>query len=88
MQKAQEKDLINLVNNSSKLIGTRQVLKAIINGAVTKVIVANNIYEVLFEKIKDECAKHHIPMVRAFTKFDLGTLCHIDVDCAVVGLVK
>ncbi len=88
MQKAQEKDLINLINNSSKLIGTRQVLKAIINGTITKVIVANNIDTELFNKIKGECTNHNIPMVRAFTKYDLGKLCHLSVDCAVVGIVK
>ncbi len=83
-----QKDLTKLINNSSKLIGTRQVLKAIINGTIAKVIIATNIDEVLFSKLKSECSNYNIPMVREFSKHELGKMCNIDVDCAVIGILK
>lgn len=86
MLEVHQKDLINIINNSSKLIGTRQVLKAIINGTVDKVIIATNVDEVLSNKVKGECSNHNIPMIREFTMSELGKLCGIDVGCAVVGL--
>ena len=77
-----------LINNSSKLIGTRQVLKAIIHGDITQVIIAANTDEGLREQITAECKIGNIPFQIALTKSELGKLCKLDVPCAVVGLLK
>jgi len=83
-----DNSLTKLINNSSKLIGTRQVLKAVINGKITQVIIAADADDRLKEQVAAACKQGNIPILSTLSKCELGKLCKIQVPCAVIGIVK
>ena len=86
--KMNQQDITNLINNSSKLIGTRQVLKAIMGNTLQLVVIAKDTDSGLKEQILHECSTKNIPVVECFTKQELGSLAGIDVMCACIGILN
>lgn len=79
-------NLTEILNNSLKFVGTRQVLKAIEGKEISKVYLANNIDKSIVERVTKSCKSHNIPYEVVCSKESLGHLCNIDVPCAVVGV--
>ncbi|MCM1306545.1 MAG: ribosomal L7Ae/L30e/S12e/Gadd45 family protein [Bacteroides sp.] len=80
--------LIEMLNHSSKVVGSKQVLKGISDGTIRCVIVATDADADLRKKIT-ACAKaHSVEMQRVSSKRQLGELAGIEVAAAVVGLQK
>ena len=79
--------LIQMLNHSSKVVGSKQVLKGM-SGTVRCVIVATDADVDLRKKIVD-CAKAgNVAIVRVQSKRHLGELAGIEVAAAVVGILK
>jgi len=81
-------DIKKLINNSSVLVGTRQVLKACAKGALRCVILASDADESICNKIVQTCAQHNTEVYNFPSKRELGKLAGIDVASAVVGIEK
>lgn len=87
MQKTMEREkLIEKLNNSSKVVGSKQVLKGISEGTVRCVIVASDADAELRRKIVSCADAHKVKVERVPSKRYLGELAGIEVAAAVVGL--
>ena len=83
-----ESEVTKIVNNSSVLIGTRQVSKAIIDATISKIIVAKDIDKHMLDKLQLSVQDKNIPLVFGPTKNELGKIVNIEVPCAVIGICK
>ena len=80
--------LIDKLNNSSKVVGSKQVLKGISDGTVRCVIVATDADADLRKKIVSSAKLANVEIIRVPSKRHLGELAGIEVAAAVVGLMK
>lgn len=80
--------LIEKLNDSSKVVGSKQVLKGISDGTVRCVIVAADADAELRKKIVLSARTHNVKVVRVPSKRHLGEAAGIEVATAVVGLTK
>ncbi len=78
----------HLLSNSSKLIGTKAVLKGVANKDIRCVILASDIEAVVTNKVKSSCEKYGIQIIEYPSRHELGKLCGIEVACACVGIIK
>ena len=81
-------DYINLIKNSQKLVGLKQVIAGIINDTVRCVLVSCDSDDFIMRAIADVVSTRDIPISVVCNKRKLGKLCGIDVACAVVGILK
>ena len=81
-------EIIKLINNSSILVGTKQVLSACAKDALRGVILASDADESLCGKVTEACKKHNTEIIIFPSKHELGTIAGIDVASAVVGIEK
>ena len=80
--------LINMLNSSSKVVGSKQVLKGISDGTIRCVIVATDADADLRKRIVSSAKLAKVEIIRVPSKRHLGELAGIDVAAAVVGLIK
>ncbi|MBB5174992.1 50S ribosomal protein L7ae-like protein [Texcoconibacillus texcoconensis] len=71
-----------------KLVGTKQTLKALEDGKVTEVVVAEDIDEQVKQKIFSSANRRGVPIVTVDSMKKLGKACGIDVGAATVALKK
>ncbi|MGV8906133.1 MAG: L7Ae/L30e/S12e/Gadd45 family ribosomal protein [Acetobacterium sp.] len=72
----------------SKVIGTKQTLKAVKDGKALKVFLAEDTEEHIKKSIIDCCNEHNITVERVETKIGLGRSGGIDRGAAVITIVK
>jgi large subunit ribosomal protein L7A len=77
-----------LKKNPAKVIGLKQVLRAIDEGAIGCVIVAEDCDEAYNEKVLRAVKGKGIEFLTVGSKTELGNLCAIDVACGIVGLLS
>ena len=80
--------LIDMLNSSSKVVGSKQVLRGISDGTVRCVIVATDADADLRKKIVSSAKLAKVEIIRVPSKRHLGELAGIEVAAAVVGLMK
>ena len=68
------------------IIGTKQTLKAMNNGEVCEVYIAEDADQHITDKILGEAKKLGIPYVMVDSKKKLGKACKIDVDASTVAI--
>lgn len=83
-----DKDVIRLLESSKRFVGTKQVLKALSEGTVGCVIVAEDADGFIKNKIVDKAKIAKAEILYYPSMESLGKLCEIDVKAAVVGLIK
>lgn len=89
LQESMEREkLIDMLNHSSKVVGSKQVLKGISDGTVWCAIVASDADADLRKKIASAAAKHGVKIEKMPSKRHLGELAGIEVATAVVGLTE
>lgn len=71
---------------SRMIIGTKQALKAMDNGEVSEVFIAEDVDQHITDKIMDEAVKLNIPFTLVDSKKKLGEACNIDVNASVVAI--
>jgi large subunit ribosomal protein L7A len=76
------------LKDSRKVIGTKQVKKALARGEVKKVYVATDAEPFVIEPIIELCRQKQVEIGTAETMKSLGTACGIDVGSAAVALLK
>ncbi|MDO4483548.1 MAG: ribosomal L7Ae/L30e/S12e/Gadd45 family protein [Clostridia bacterium] len=77
------------LNNSEKrIVGTKQVLRALKAGTLSKAYVANDADTFLFQRIVTAAEAAGVPVKRVGSMKELGQACHITVDTAAAGVLK
>ncbi|WP_164670671.1 50S ribosomal protein L7ae-like protein [Virgibacillus doumboii] len=71
---------------SRLLIGTKQTLKAMKNGDVSEVFIADDADQHIIEKIERAANELNVPCVRVDSKKKLGAACGIDVGASAVAV--
>lgn len=79
---------IDLVKNSPKLVGLKQVLAGIIDGTVRCVLVSYDSDEFVKKAISEAVVGKDIRQVALYSKRQLGKMCGIDVPASVVGITE
>ncbi|MDX8047378.1 50S ribosomal protein L7ae-like protein [Gracilibacillus sp. S3-1-1] len=70
--------------NTEKIIGTKQVLKAIKNGHAKEVIIASDADLHLTSRVSQTATEHSVPISYVDSMKELGKACGIDVGAATV----
>jgi len=72
--------------NTEKIIGTKQVSKAIKNGEANEVIIARDADLHITTKISQLATEHQVPCDYVDSMKELGKACGIDVGAATVAI--
>jgi large subunit ribosomal protein L7A len=75
------------IRDHARVIGTKQVNKAIAKGQVDKVYLARDAEPHIVEPIHELCRQKNISVVMVDTMESLGKACGIEVGAAAVALV-
>ena len=65
------------------IVGARQSMKALVNGKVEEVYMAEDSDEFIKEEFIRECSARDIRIIRYSTKAELGRDCGIEIGAAV-----
>jgi large subunit ribosomal protein L7A len=76
------------VKSGKKVIGTKQVKKAIIKGLAMKVYLAEDAEPHVIVPLQELCRQHEVEVEAIKTMKDLGDACGIEVGSAAVALTK
>lgn len=79
--------LSNLEKNE-KVVGTKQVRRAILSGNVQVVFIAKDAEEKVVGDLKILCNKKNIEIVYVDTMKELGKACGIDISAASAALLN
>jgi len=78
-------DLERIINSPNRIIGYKQVMRGLKEGAVTAVALAGDTDKVMRAEIIRACRGRDIKIAGVRSKAELGAMCGIDVGCAVCG---
>lgn len=76
------------IKNGNKVIGTKQVKKAVARGLVKRVYLAGDAEPHVVEPIKELCADHQVEVEFIEKMETLGKACGIEVGSAAVALLN
>ena len=71
-----------------KVVGTKQVLRALKSGTVSRVYAANDADTFIYQQVVRSAEEAGIPCVRAASMKELGMICGVAVPTAAAGLLK
>jgi len=78
---------LNELREGNKVIGTKQVKKAIIKGLVQKVYLADDAEPHIISPLRDLCQQHQVEIEEVDNMEQLGSACGIEVSAAAVALL-
>jgi large subunit ribosomal protein L7A len=82
-------DLNQIKSNKEKVIGLKQTLRAIQQGQVKVIYMADDLDDHILLKITELCRDTGIPLIPVrLNQKEFGRLCQIEVGAAVVALLK
>ena len=73
---------------TARVVGTKQLLRALDEGKVKMVFVAADADPFLTKRITDRCLDRDIPCREAPTAREIGEACGIDVSAAAAGVLR
>lgn len=77
-----------LKQSANRVVGTKQVLRALKAGTLARVYVANDSDTFLFQRVARAAEEAGVPAVRVNTMKELGEACKVAVDTAAAGILK
>ena len=77
-----------LADVDRRVVGTKQVLRALDEGRVAHAYVAQDADLLLTKRVVDRCYDMEIPCTQVESMEKLGRACGIDVKAAAAGLLK
>ncbi len=80
--------LIDMLKGSSKVVGSKQVLKGLSEGTIRCVIVASDADADLKKSLCAAANKHRVPVSYVSSKKKLGEAAGVEVAAAAVGLTS
>ena len=72
--------------SKKRVVGTKQVLRGIKAGTLTRVYIANDVDTFLYERVVRAAEAARIPVVRVATMKELGQACGVAVETAAAGI--
>ncbi len=75
------------IRDHARVIGTKQVTKAIAKGQVDIVYLAHDAEPHIIDPIRELCGQKNIKVIMVDTMESLGKACEIEVGAAAVALV-
>ncbi|WP_110955683.1 L7Ae/L30e/S12e/Gadd45 family ribosomal protein [Anaerosinus massiliensis] len=79
---------LDTLKTAKKVIGIKQVMKAVNKGLCKKVFIAQDADLRVVDPLKNLCEKHGIEVVEIATMIELGKACTIEVGAAAVAVLK
>ena len=73
---------------SRKVVGTKQVLRALRAGTVSRVYVCNDADTFIFQQVVRSAEEAGVPCVRVASMKELGMVCGVSVNAAAAGLLR
>lgn len=80
--------LRDLSDASRRVVGTKQLLRAIREGRIVLAFVAKDADKFLTKPVEDRCLDANIPCREVETMAELGRACGIDVGAAAAGVAR
>lgn len=77
-----------LADANRRVVGTKQLLRALDEGRIARAFVAKDADLLLTKRVVDRCFERNIPCTQAESMEQLGRACGIDVKAAAAGLLK
>ena len=77
-----------LADVDRRVVGTKQVLRALDEGKIARAYVAQDADLLLTKRVVDRCYDMDIPCTQVESMEKLGRACGIDVKAAAAGLLK
>ena len=80
--------MLEELKSAKFVVGLKQSLKMLEAGKVKKAYVADDVDFFVAGKIEAACEKNGVEIEKAMSKHELGKLCKIDVDAAIVSVLR
>lgn len=80
--------MVSRLETENKIVGIKQVQRALESEKVAIVYIAEDAEENIIDQIVNLCKEHEIPTVSIISKEELGNACGIDVSAATAALLK
>lgn len=80
--------ILDELKNSNKVIGSKQVKKAVIKGSVRKVYIASNAEPHIVNPLRELCNEYKVEVEESRSMEVLGNACGIEVGSAAVALLN
>ena len=77
-----------LKNAASRVVGTKQVLRAINEGKANMVFLGKDADGFIYHRVQRECENNHVPVTLVETMAELGKLCMVQVPTACAAVLK
>jgi len=79
---------LEALQNANKVIGIKQVTKAVNKGFAEAVFLAEDADQRVLQPLKELCGEKNIATVSVATMVELGTACSIEVGAAAAAVLK
>ncbi len=71
-----------------KVVGTKQVIRALKAGTLSRVYVGNDADTFIYQQVVRSAESAGVPCVRVPSMKELGMICGVDVPAAAAGLLR
>lgn len=79
--------MLDELKTPQKVVGVKQLLKALSRGQVKKVFIAKDADPMLTEPVIEQCSRAAIAVILVPTMRQLGAACDISVDAAAAAIL-
>ncbi|MCR2045635.1 ribosomal L7Ae/L30e/S12e/Gadd45 family protein [Anaerosalibacter massiliensis] len=80
--------MLSKLNDGNKIVGTKQVKRAVLNGDVDIVFIAKDAENKVTRDIEKLCNEKSVDIIYVNTMKELGNACGIEVSAASAALLK
>ena len=79
---------LEALKTAKRVIGIKQVAKAVKREAATEVFIADDADAKVVEPLETLCTEQNVPVSRVSSMKELGTACNIEVGAAAAAALK
>ena len=79
--------MLDQLKTQQKVVGMKQLRKALKNGQILKVFLAQDADPRLADPLAEECTRLNVELIEVPSMRDLGTACGIAVGAAAAGIL-
>ncbi len=79
---------LEALKTAKRVIGIKQVAKAVKREAATEVFIADDADAKVVEPLETLCMEQNVPVSRVSSMKELGTACNIEVGAAAAAAIK
>ncbi len=76
-----------LKTSAKRVVGTKQVLRGLKAGSLSRVYVADDVDVFLFQRVIRAAGEAKVPVTRVPSMKELGPACGVEVDTAAAGIL-